>query len=320
MQIVIKGALPDPAIARELIKHLAQTAPTLVQWLDQGQGTLTLREPAIELCTPAESCLLQAHGFEAGQAQHLSAGLAPLRARQLKQIQNIAPDAPLWLAELVHIAPSREGAMLLPAEQLEISETHSRTLLDAVTPYLDGTGFTFRYLTPQYWSVTPPADFRYDAPSPELVSQSNLNDWWTQDAHTRPWRRLVNEFQMLAFDLPVNREREQAGLPPVNSLWLFGGARPDQLGAEPQNLLVLDALQDSLLKQDWGRWLQVLAELDREVLAPLSSSTPAGTAQPELILTGQDRHARVRPAARRIWPLSLLSNKQNWSQWWSPQS
>ncbi|WP_454005787.1 hypothetical protein [Alcaligenes sp. Marseille-Q7550] len=315
MQIVIKGALPDPAIARELIKHLAQTAPTLVQWLEQGQGELSLREPAVELCTPAESCLLQAHGFEAGQAQHLSAGLAPLRARQIKQIQNVPGNAPLWLAELVHIAPSREGAMLLPAAQLEVSEAHGRTLLEAFAPYLEGTGFTFRYLTPQYWCVTTPSGFDYRAASPELVSQSNLNDWWTQDAAARPWRRLVNEFQMLAFDLPVNREREQAGLPPVNSLWLFGGARPDQLGAEPRELLVLDTLQDSLMQQDWGRWLERLAELDRDVLAPL-----AGQAQPELVLAGQDRYARVRPAARRVWPLSLLKNKQNWSQWWSPQS
>ncbi|HRL22684.1 MAG TPA: hypothetical protein PLG97_12100, partial [Alcaligenes sp.] len=263
----------------------------------------------------AESCLLQAHGFMADQAQHLSAGLAALRARQLKQIQNLPAHAPLWLAELAHIAPSRDGAMLLPAAQLSVSQAHSRALLDAFTPYLDGTGFTFSYLTADYWSVTPPVDFHYPAPSPELVSQSNLNDWWTQDARARPWRRLVNEFQMLAFDLPVNRERESAGLPPINSLWLFGGARSDQLGAPPQALLEIDTLQDSLIQQDWGRWLHELADLDKTVLRPL-----ANQAQPELVLTGQDRIAHVRAAPRRFWPFSLLNNPQNWSKWWSPQS
>ncbi|GHC53454.1 hypothetical protein GCM10010096_27220 [Alcaligenes pakistanensis] len=315
MQIVINGALPEPAIARELIKHLAQTAPNLIHLLAQGKGALSVRDPAVDLCTPAQSWLLHAHGFTAHQAQHLSAGLAPLRLRQLKQIQSLAADEPVWLAELVHIAPSREGAMLLPSEQLALSESYSRSLLDAIRPYLDGTGFQFEYLSPELWRITPPADFTVQAASTELVSQSNLNNWWTQDVQTRPWRRLINEFQMLSFALPDKQERQQAGLPNVNSLWLFGGATCNQLGPEPAQLRVIDDLQDSLIRQDWGLWLQQLAELDRTVLAPLAAGPV-----PELVLTGLDRYAQVGPFPRRIWPLSLLKQTSNWSQWWSPLS
>lgn len=315
MQIVINGALPEPAIARELIKHLAQTAPNLIHLLAQGKGALSVRDPAVDLCTPAQSWLLHAHGFTAHQAQHLSAGLAPLRLRQLKQIQSLAADEPVWLAELVHIAPSREGAMLLPSEQLALSESYSRSLLDAIRPYLDGTGFQFEYLSPELWRITPPADFTVQAASTELVSQSNLNNWWTQDVQTRPWRRLINEFQMLSFALPDKQERQQAGLPNVNSLWLFGGATCNQLGPEPAQLRVIDDLQNSLIRQDWGLWLQQLAELDRTVLAPLAAGPV-----PELVLTGLDRYAQVGPFPRRIWPLSLLKQTSNWSQWWSPLS
>lgn len=315
MQIVINGALPEPAIARELIKHLAQTAPNLIHLLAQGKGALSVRDPAVDLCTPAQSWLLHAHGFTAHQAQHLSAGLAPLRLRQLKQIQSLAADEPVWLAELVHIAPSREGAMLLPSEQLALSESYSRSLLDAIRPYLDGTGFQFEYLSPELWRITPPADFTVQAASTELVSQSNLNNWWRQDVQTRPWRRLINEFQMLSFALPDKQERQQAGLPNVNSLWLFGGATCNQLGPEPAQLRIIDDLQDSLIRQDWGLWLQQLAELDRTVLAPLAAGPV-----PELVLTGLDRYAQVGPFPRRIWPLSLLKQTSNWSQWWSPLS
>lgn len=315
MQIVINGALPEPAIARELIKHLAQTAPNLIHLLAQGKGALSVRDPAVDLCTPAQSWLLHAHGFTAHQAQHLSAGLAPLRLRQLKQIQSLAADEPVWLAELVHIAPSREGAMLLPSEQLALSESYSRSLLDAIRPYLDGTGFQFEYLSPELWRITPPADFTVQAASTELVSQSNLNNWWTQDVQTRPWRRLINEFQMLSFALPDKQERQQAGLPNVNSLWLFGGATCNQLGPEPAQLRIIDDLQDSLIRQDWGLWLQQLAELDRTVLAPLAAGPV-----PELVLTGLDRYAQVGPFPRRIWPFSLLKQTSNWSQWWSPLS
>lgn len=315
MQIVINGALPEPAIARELIKHLPQKAPALIQLLTQGTGTLSVRDPATDLCTPAQSWLLQAHGFTGDQAQHLSAGLAPLRLRQLKQIHSVAPDQPVWLAELVHIAPSREGAMLIPADQLALSESYSRALLQAIAPYLDDTGFQFEYLSPEWWRVTPPTDFTVQAASTELVSQSNLNNWWTQDVQTRPWRRLINEFQMLAFALPDNRQREQAGLPSVNSLWLFGGASCQQLGREPGDLHLVDDLHDSLIRQDWGLWLEQLAQLDRTLLAPLLTGP-----MPELVLTGLDRYAHVGPAARRIWPFSLFKQHSNWSQWWSPLS
>ena len=40
-----------------------------------------------------------------------------------------------------------------------------------------------------------------------------------------PWRRAINEAQMLLHAHPVNQAREAAGQPPVNSLWPWGGGR-----------------------------------------------------------------------------------------------
>jgi len=41
------------------------------------------------------------------------------------------------------------------------------------------------------------------------------------------WRGLMNEVQMLLHSHPINQQREQQGLPAINSLWLdYGGALP----------------------------------------------------------------------------------------------
>src|SRR3546814_1835718 len=69
--------------------------------------------------------------------------------------------------------------------------------------------------------------------SPALVATSSVNDWWPQDLAARPWRRLVNEVQMLWYEHPVNQERYKQGLVPINSVWLFGGARSAQIKSMP---------------------------------------------------------------------------------------
>src|SRR5690606_4093503 len=129
----------------------------------------------------------------------------------------------------------------------------------------------------------------------------------------RPWRRLVNELQMLWFDHPVNQAREARGLRPVNSVWLYGGGRPAQLSSAPAldtgSLRVVRGLHGPALVQDWGSWLQELERLDRDEFARLD--------MPErLVLIGADRIAELTPA-RPGFLGRLMGTKQDWRRWWS---
>ncbi len=129
----------------------------------------------------------------------------------------------------------------------------------------------------------------------------------------------------------VNAAREARGARTVNSLWLWGGARPlqasaappapyaevfglsgwiDALGtsasrrqddcraidvimAQPQRgLLLLDALQAPALASDWGTWLQQLQALEADWFVPLLSALQGGRLrQLKLILTDNTRLA-----------------------------
>jgi len=332
MQIVLPGALPDPAQARVLEPHLQRAAPTLQRWCARGRARTTTATTAQTGCTVYEQWQLTQRGFAPEAGQNLSAGLGALLAGAAS-----APDEPVWLAELVHIALASSGAALIPARRLALREEDSRALLASAQPLCEGSGFTLQPHSATHWRIIPISASSTQTPwiqtsatqaassqaqentspfaamlplrcaSPELVAASSIHDWWPQEPQTRAWRQLFNTVQMHWFDHPVNQTRAAQGLPPVNGLWLFGGARPAQLRAETAESMdatqVYDSLYDPWLQQDWGAWLEALADLERTVFAPL------GHAPDTLVLIGGEAIVEIRPAA--AWQFWRYATRRN---------
>ncbi|TAM86318.1 MAG: hypothetical protein EPN41_10210, partial [Candidimonas sp.] len=186
MQIVLPGALPDPGEARELAAHLPKAAPTFAHWLALGHAHVVSADPAQAGCTPYEQWQLHTRGFVPRDGQPLSSGLGPMLAGAVA-----SEEGAIWLAELVHMAPSRDGAALLPARDLAIEPEQSVALFEAAQTLLPGSGFAMRQADTNHWRVLPddPATLPTSA-SPALVGVTSVNDWWPQDIETRPWRRL----------------------------------------------------------------------------------------------------------------------------------
>jgi len=320
MQIVLPGALPDPGTARELIAHVQKTAPTLTRWMRQGHARVIACDTARAACTPYEQWLLRARGFAPRAGQNLSCGLGPLlHARDAAGTDAPAPGGadPVWLAELVHIAPSRDGAALLPARDLAITPDQSLALFDAAQRVLAESGFTARRTGIERWRILPQDTATLPASvSPSLVGITSVNDWWPQDAATRPWRRLVNELQMLWFDHPVNRARAAHGLRAVNSVWVFGGGAGDQFHetADSPPAQTHAQLAPSHATRDWGGWLAALADLEKNVFEPLARQNAA----PALVLIGRDRLVELTPGALRKLMARLPGGRDAWRTWWSP--
>jgi hypothetical protein len=333
MQIVLPGALPDPAEARELTEHVQKAAPTLVRWLRYGQARIVTCDTANNACTPYEQWLLARNGFTASPGQNLSCGLGPLLAQQSAGTPpggqdggptdgntGHAANAPVWQAELVHIAPSRDGAALLPARDIAIEPDQSVALFQAAQPLFTDSGFNIAHTSTAHWQVVPQDREALPASvSPTLVGLTSVNDWWPQDTATRSWRRLVNELQMCWFEHPVNQARARQGLPDINSLWVFGGASPAQFHssakqrrqARPQIHFELVAAHT---RHDWSGWLAALADLEERLFKPLDNDIPA------LVLAGNDRYVELRPRALRQFTRWLPGAGNTWRNWWSPHN
>ena len=312
MQIVLPGALPDSNAARELTPYLLKHAPTLVRWLQQSHASVHAADTAKTGCTPYEQWLLQANGFKPKSGQNLNAGLGPLWSDKVTK-----RDQAVWLAELVHVAPSRDGAALLPARELNITPEQSVALFESAQDLFIDSGFTFHQTGTERWRVDLPAGFAPLCASPALVSITSVNDWWPQDIQARPWRKLVNELQMLWFEHPVNQARSALGQASVNSLWLFGGATADQLTQNSKiESRTYNALFAPSLAQDWGGWIAALSELETTVFQPLEKQSHSL----ELVLIGREKIIELKPNLLSKWTKWLPGSRDAWRKWWSPQN
>ncbi|MGB3835704.1 hypothetical protein [Castellaniella sp.] len=300
MHIVIPGAWPEPEVAGELAGHVAQRAPALAAWMAHSTTAITQSPAADTWCMPHEHWLLKACNFNPAEAEHISAGLGPLRGAP-------ADKEPVWLAELVHMAPSRDGAALLPARVLDITPEQSHALWETAKDYLQESGLELEALTTDTWRVRWPQAVTLPCASPALVATSAVNDWWPQEAVARPWRQLANTLQMAWYEHPANQARAALGQAPVNSLWLYGGAGQSQLGRTPPNDIQTDfSLYDLAISQQWGEWIEALARLDQQLFTQLTTQ-PAS-----LILSGRNRYVEL--SAHTGWFARWRT--QDWRRWW----
>ena len=332
MHIVLPGALPDADAARALLPQLATSAPTLTRWMALGQARIHDTPGEHTGCTPEEYWRLQQRNYQPHADQNQAAGLGPLLCSAEAGAAKAEPaQQALWLAELVHVSPTQHGASLLTAQELLLNDEqdaaffNNLSVLQAQTPatgtptadFLDCGDFTLRRLQTGLWQIGVPEGFALNAASPAQVARSAVNDWWPHQESARSWRRFFNEVQMLWFDHPVNQQRQQHGLPPVNGLWLFGGATAEQLDP-PQDEQVHwhEDLLPSCLGRDWGDWLQALAQLDERVLRLADQQG----VRPALVLTGRDRIVEVTPTRQPAWLHKLTRRHLAWRNWWSPQN
>jgi len=311
MHIVLPGALPDVDAARALVPHLIEAAPVFVSWLSSGRAQLQTVDPSTTGCTTYEQWQLQRAGYQPDAEQNLAAGLGPLWVAN----KHIAPDQPVWLAELVHLAPTQSTTAMLTSDDLLITPEQSVALFESAQELFDGTPFSLHPDTDRRWRIQPPPDSRFLCASPTLVASTSVNDWWLKPESARPWRRLFNELQMLWFSHPVNLSRQAQGLPAINGVWLFGGGRAEQFRSPspPSEIRVHETLNASFMAQDWGAWLKALGELDAEVFQPLAQQG----VKPVLVLTGRTETATLEPRALARWTQWLPRSRNTWSKWWS---
>lgn len=331
MLIVIPGALPSLSVAAELARLLPQRAPVLHRWLQAAVAQVQKADIRTLGCTPYEAWQIERAGYQPAEGTPIGAGLGPWLAGDA-----VTDDRPVWLAELAHLSLGTDQAALLPPDLMDIQAAESEALLIAARPSIEAAGFGVLPLAPQRWRLILPDGLKPDTASPAAIAGHPLRAWWSQDASMRPWRRLLNEIQMAWYEHPANEARAQRGLPPVNALWLYGGARrwptaatdsgasphtPDDASTSGDSSYdaprVVTDLDVAHRAEDWATWLDTLERLDQHTLRPLSGANGLPSAPTELILLGADRRATLTLQPRSRLLAWLPAPKKNWNAWWS---
>ncbi|GLQ45699.1 hypothetical protein GCM10007862_07500 [Dyella lipolytica] len=151
-------------------------------------------------------------------------GGIPAAALTREYLLGDAADA-CWLsADPAWVQPDLSGARLLACGQLQLSMDEAQSLAKPLKPVFGDAGMTLEISSPDRWhlrlfSQSPLPDFA----APEQALGEDLYEHLPQGPDGRRWRVLLNEVQVLLHQHPVNADRRARGLPPVNSLWLWGG-------------------------------------------------------------------------------------------------
>jgi len=309
MNTTIAGLLPPANVAAELVNYLEKDCPALVARFARAMATPTSLEPDALGCTPIEWMQLHQAGFTEQAGEHFGANIALL----LSGVKTVGELA--YVGELSSVNIGRDRMSILHPSQIPIDQAECNQLFEAVSPLWEGTGISALPLNARQWRIWLPTPATLHSMTPAAVAQSSVTDWWPQDSSLRDWRKLLNEIQMVWYNHPINEHRISQGKPPINNIWLFGGAAPSALNpsrVKPPPHALIDTLADAHAAHDWAQWIAKLPALNTQITALPTEHT--------LNLLGHNKLITLTPIPVRWWHGLIKPRATHWKSWWKDQN
>ena len=155
-----------------------------------------------------------------GIARQQDFPLAPLLAHREK----LVVDNGYWLcATPVHLETRRNALVLGDPEALAITTEESAAFAATLAAHLREENVTLHAPQPNRWFLRCDATPALTTTSLATATSRDVRPFLPQGADSARWHRILTEIQMLLHAHPLNDAREARGLPPVNSVWLWGG-------------------------------------------------------------------------------------------------
>jgi len=136
----------------------------------------------------------------------------------------------LWLrADPAWVAADAVTLRLLACGNMDLSPSDSEQLAGSLKPLFGDAGFLLEATTPSRWYLRCPRGAALPAFSPpQAALGDDVARHLPEGEGDRRWQHLLNEAQVILHNHPLNAERARRGMPPVNSLWIWGaGVLPD---------------------------------------------------------------------------------------------
>ncbi len=111
-----------------------------------------------------------------------------------------------------------------------------------------------------------------------VIDQQPPDEFMPSGVESGSYRKLRSEVEMALHDHEVNLRRQSEGLPPINSLWLWGGGLAPEQRTEPRPPLFGD---DALLKGYWLSKTGVIADWPGSIAACLEAAVAGFVAVPD---------------------------------------
>ena len=141
--------------------------------------------------------------------------------------QAVNPIEVIACLQPVHLHATRDHLILMGQNQIDLTAEESVQLLNAALPFIEEDFQSSVLFQNQHYWFIPAGPFSSLASYSVDQAHGRNIDWWMprdtrEEGIAKRWRKLQNEIQMLWHIGPVNEEREQRGMPSINSLWISG--------------------------------------------------------------------------------------------------
>lgn len=264
-------------------------------------------------------------------------GMPAAALRLLAESGEPADDA--WLClDPVHLKIHRRGVALDDPARLAIDAAEDAALRATVAPLFAGFG-ELAGGVPGHWYLRLRQPATIDAPPLPQAIARDLDPRQPAGQPDARWRTALAEAQPALHAHPVNRQRETAGRPTVNSVWPWGGGTlPASIPPSPwaaaatddpviaglarrlgipvapapqrfaavagADLVVLEALSAPARSLDAIAWSDALAQLEVDWFAPLVDALRAGGLTGlRLAGVGGDRGLDVEVTRHDLWKI-----------------
>ena len=150
----------------------------------------------------------------------------------------------------------------------DLSDDEALELIELLNLHFLQDGLEFIFGSNQHWYVTYPYSESVQTTPIDQALNTNIASLMATSAQ-RNWQQIQNEAQMLLHNAEVNQNRERVGLTPVNSLWFWGGGKPDKIELPKkkiQNLFASDETQGKTLAIAAGCDWQSLPQTGKQLL------------------------------------------------------
>ncbi|MFA7239024.1 MAG: hypothetical protein WC091_02855 [Sulfuricellaceae bacterium] len=134
------------------------------------------------------------------------------------------PGSDYWLrVDPVSVRLMRNRLVLFAGNDIAPGAEEASALCAALTRHFSAENLHFSAPHPRRWYLRLPVAPKLHTHPPAQVSGRDIRHFMPGGADSAGFHKLLNEAQMLLHAHPLNEAREAAGLPPINSIWPWGG-------------------------------------------------------------------------------------------------
>lgn len=154
---------------------------------------------------------------------YLNSGLnSSTLASQIAKQLGVAGSYPHFLlAEPTFLRADRDRLLICESELLQLDDDEVSTIINSVNDHFN-TEVKLYKINTNLWLIGLHQDIISNMGYPILdIIGENIDDYLPKAANSIELAKLLNEIQMLLFNLELNHTRKKDGLLQVNSLWLW---------------------------------------------------------------------------------------------------